>query len=90
MNQGQIPPNAELVKYVLEAIEHHGGTAKNQEIRQYVINTLGLSDEVISEIHSGSRTKLEYQLAWARTIAKQKKLIQSSGRMNWKNYEEPD
>ena len=45
---------------------------------------MGLTPEVVNKIHSGSRTELEYKLAWARTLAKQKGLIANAGRMTWK------
>jgi hypothetical protein len=78
------PSNLELSVYVVKALEVLGGVGSNEQIRQEVAKALRLSSEDILRIHSGKRTVLEYKLAWARTIAKQKNLIQPAGRMNWK------
>jgi restriction endonuclease Mrr len=44
----------------------------DQQILKQVIAELKLSESQVSQIHSGSRTELEYRLAWARTNAKKK------------------
>jgi len=80
----ELPSNADLVSPVLEALATLGGTGSNDEIRAEVIRILGLTPEVITKIHKGTRTELEYKLAWARTIAKQKGLIFSPRRLMWK------
>ena len=78
------PSNLELSVYVVKALEVLGGVGSNEQIRQEVAKALRLSSEDILRIHSSKRTVLEYKLAWARTIAKQKNLIQQAGLMNWK------
>jgi restriction system protein len=84
MDVETFPSNLELSVYVVKALETLGGSGSNEQIRQEVAKALQLSKEVTVRIHSGKRTVLEYKLAWARTIAKQKNLIQPMGRMNWK------
>lgn len=66
------------------AVKESGGQASNEAIREFVIQHLELSSDAVAEIHSGNRTKLEYKLAWGRTIAKQKGLISSAGKCQWK------
>lgn len=78
------PSNSELSIHVVNALKTLGGNGSNDQIRQEVIKALNLAEEDVLRIHSGKRTVLEYKLAWARTIAKQKNLIQPTGRMNWK------
>ena len=78
-----MPDTTTLVNSVVTALREMGGQGTNEQIRKAVIEKLHLSDEVVSAIHSGRRTKLEYKLAWTRTIAKQKGLIVPLGRMNW-------
>ena len=66
------------------ALKQSGGEASNEAIREFVIQHLELTSDEVAQIHSGKRTKLEYKLAWARTIAKQSGLISSAGPSRWK------
>lgn len=84
MSSKGIPQNADLALIVVMALEQSGGEASNEAIREFVIKYLELTSYEVEEIHSGKRTKLEYKLAWARTIAKQKGLISSNGKSIWK------
>jgi len=79
-----LPANADLIPIVIAALKTIGGSGTNDQIRTEVIKAMGLTHEVVNKIHSGSRTELEYKLAWARTLAKQKGLIANPGRMTWK------
>lgn len=78
-----MPDSSTLVNAVVVALRELGGHGTNDQIRMAVISKLNLPSEVVTEIHTGTRTKLEYKLAWARTIAKQKGLIAPVGRMTW-------
>jgi restriction system protein len=60
-----------------------GLVLSNAQIRDELAKKLSLDSEQLSQIHSGSRTEFEYRLAWARTYAKSKGLIQSPTRMHW-------
>ena len=84
MSSKGIPQNADLALIVVMALKQSGGEASNEAIREFVIQYLELTSNEVEEIHSGKRTKLEYKLAWARTIAKQKGLISSDGKCRWK------
>ena len=84
MTSKGIPQSAELALIVVMALKQSGGEASNEAIREFVIQYLGLTSDEVDEIHSGRRTKLEYKLGWARTIAKQKGLISSDGKCRWK------
>jgi len=84
MSTSDLPANADLIPIVVAALKTIGGTGTNDQIRAEVIKAMGLTPEVVNKIHSGSRTELEYKLAWARTLAKQKGLIANAGRMTWK------
>ena len=79
-----IPQNADLTLIVVMALKQSGGEASNGAIREFVIQYLELTSNEVEELHSGKRTKLEYKLAWARTIAKQKGLISPAGKSRWK------
>lgn len=82
-----LPKNSELAQLVAQIIRRSDGVATNEQIRTEVIKLLGLSEIAVSTIHSGKRTEIEYRLAWARTIAKKKNLIRSSGPKQWSSVE---
>ena len=84
MSSKGIPQNADLTLIVVMALKQSGGEASNEAIREFVIQHLELTSDEVAQIHSGKRTKLEYKLAWARTIAKQNGLISSAGPSRWK------
>ena len=80
------PTQIELIEPVFSALRDLGGSATITEIRDKVIETLRLPDEIVDEPHKGSdsqRTELEYQLAWARTRLKAFGAISNSQRGVW-------
>lgn len=80
------PTQIELIEPVFIALRSLGGSANISEIRDKVIETLQLSDEIVDEPHKGSasqQTELEYQLAWARTRLKAFGAITNSQRGVW-------
>ena len=80
------PTQIELIEPVFAALRDLGGSATITEIRDKVIETLRLPDEIVDEPHKGSdsqRTELEYQLAWARTRLKAFGAITNSQRGVW-------
>lgn len=84
MTSKGIPQNADLALIVVMGLKESGGETTNEVIREFVIQHLELTSDEVEEIHSGKRTKLEYKLAWARTIAKQKGLISRAGKCRWR------
>jgi restriction system protein len=84
MPTSELPSNADLVPIVISALNTLGGHGSNDQIRSEVVKSMDLTSEAANKIHSGTRTELEYKLGWARTIAKQKGLISTTGRMMWK------
>jgi restriction system protein len=77
-----IPKSQDLIKPILLTLKE-GEVLHNNEIRERVSRLLGLNTEQLKQIHSGSRTEFEYRLAWARTNARSKGLIDSPKRMHW-------
>lgn len=80
------PTQIELIVPTFEAMVALGGSATVDEIREQVIKTLNLSDEIVDEPHKGKasqQTELEYQLAWARTRLKSFGAITNSARGVW-------
>jgi len=60
-----------------------GGKASNQQMLRWVIENMQLSEVQIGLIRAGKRTELEYRLAWARTAARKKGLIDRVGPSIW-------
>ncbi len=83
----KFPDSATLEATVLKAIKEFGGTAKTNEIDAFVIKDLELTQEQISQIRSGNRTEIQYRLAWVRTKAKNRGLIEKSPNNHWKLVE---
>jgi restriction system protein len=78
----KFPKSSDLLIPLLEALQS-GSVLNNQQIRNHVSQALSLTQEQLDYIHSGSRSEFEYRLAWARTSAKSKGLIQSPKRNFW-------
>jgi len=79
----KFPDSATLETSVLNAIKEFGGSAKANEIDMFVIKALQLTQEQISQIHSGNRTEIQYRLAWVRTKAKNRGLIERGAKNTW-------
>jgi restriction system protein len=79
-----LPQAPQLMQPTLQAIDAAGGSATIQEITQRVVDALGLTEEQQAIPHKGgSRTELEYRLAWARTYLKLISAVENSGRGVW-------
>jgi restriction system protein len=78
-----IPTYDEMFNPLIEALRSLGGSAAVAEIEEKVAEILKLTDEEISDIHRGNRTKLSYRLAWARNYLKRYGLIDNSSRGVW-------
>lgn len=74
---------SDLFNPVLEALHSLGGSATVNEIEDFVIEKLNLSEEEISDIHRGTSTKLNYRLRWARNYLKNYSLLENSSRGIW-------
>lgn len=73
----------DLLNPTLSALKELGGSANSNEIEEKIIQNLNLSDKQINEIHKGSRTKLNYQLAWSKNNLKNFGLLENSARGIW-------
>jgi restriction system protein len=73
----------DLLNPTLQALKELGGSAHSNEIEEKIIEILKLTDNQINEIHKGSRTKLNYQLAWAKNNLKNYELLENSSRGIW-------
>lgn len=78
-----VPSRDDLLNPTLQAFHNLGGSATTQELEEEVAKILGLSEDDINEIHKGSRTKLNYRLAWAKNYLKNYGLLENSQRGVW-------
>jgi restriction system protein len=78
------PDSHTLETSVLKAIKAFGGSARTEEIDKFVSKDLKLSPEQLAQIRSGNRTEIQYRLAWVRTKAKSRGLIEKTANRTWK------
>jgi restriction system protein len=81
-----VPPIGDLMMPSLAAVAEAGGEASNDEIRAAVGRLLGLSSDTMQMQHGpkGTRTELEYRLAWARTRLSKAGLVEAVGPRRWR------
>jgi hypothetical protein len=78
-----VPTYDNLFNPLLKSLRELGGTGSNSATEKKVAQILNLTEKEINEIHKGSRTKLNYNIAWSRTYLKLYGLIQNSARGVW-------
>jgi restriction system protein len=78
-----VPSYSDLFNPLLRAIKALGGSASIQEQEEAVAKILNLSEDDVSLIHRGNRTKFSYNLAWARTYLKRYGVLENSERGIW-------
>jgi restriction system protein len=83
-----IPSVGELLWPTLQAVREIGDSGTIEEIVEKVIELEGFTEEQQAVPHGkGSRTKLEYRLAWARTCLKGMGVLDNSERGVWSTTE---
>ena len=83
MSQSKMPTHLELMNPLLDILRELGGSASVEEIELRVVDRMGLSDDVMSVMHTQSQTEVGYRLAWARTYLKKFGLLENSSRGVW-------
>lgn len=79
----KFPDSSTLEASVIKALKANGGTARTEVIDKFVSDDLQLTPEQLAEIRSGSRTEIQYRLAWVRTKAKSRGLIEKTANRTW-------
>ncbi len=79
-----MPTSVELSTSLLKVLAQHPNGLTVHEIDQAVIQDLGISNELASQIRSGNRTEIKYRLAWCRTKAKKQGLLERNSPSTWK------
>ncbi len=72
-----------LIEPLFTAMHELGGSASIDEQEGRVAAIMDLSEEDLSEIHRGDKTKFSYRLAWARTYLKRYGVLNNSSRGIW-------
>ena len=80
----KFPTSEVLETALLKGLESAQGEANTEFLDKFVINHLNLSDDLINAIRAGNRTELQYRMAWVRTRAKAKGLIERTGTKTWR------
>lgn len=84
LDEISIPPAYTMAWPAIVAIKDLGGSATNDEITRKVAEVLSLSEQQQAVPHGdGSRSEIEYRLAWARTMLKNIGALQNSARGVW-------
>ena len=79
-----VPTISELMNPTLRALHAMGGSASVEEITNRVTEDMSLPPHIIQVIHGrGRRTKLKFNLGWARTCLKKYGLLDNSGGGVW-------
>ena len=73
----------QLFNPLLRALHNLNGSGTLSEIEEEVARIMNLSDDELTDIHRGNRTKFSYRLAWARTYLKWSGLLENSARGVW-------
>lgn len=80
----KMPTSGELSSSLLKILAQHPHGLTVNEIDQAVIQDLGVTTEIASQIRSGNRTEIKYRLAWCRTKAKKQGLLERNSPNIWK------
>ena len=81
-----LPNYKDMMNPALQALRELGGSAAINELFNKVVEIMELDDDQLSILHNpdkGSRTEVEYRLAWTRTYLKKYGLIENSTRGVW-------
>jgi len=81
----KLPTYDEMMNPLLEALKQLGGSGTINEINEKVFEIMKLPNEVLEVPHgeNGSRSEVEYRLAWTRTYLKRVGLLENSSRGIW-------
>jgi restriction system protein len=79
-----VPAFHELMWPTITALKSLGGSATNEELLAKVVSVMNLSPEVQAVQHTdGRQSKVNYNLAWAKTYMKKAGLLDNSARGVW-------
>jgi restriction system protein len=86
MPEISLPDYKDMMNPALQALRELGGSAAIDELFNKIVEIIELDDDQLSILHNpdkGSRSEVEYRLAWTRTYLKKYGLIENSTRGVW-------
>ncbi len=79
-----LPTRNELMNPTIEAIRKLGGSANTDEIYEKIVEDLQLSDSLLEVVDGKTgQSGLQYNLAWVRTVLKNKGILTKGGKGIW-------
>lgn len=84
MTSVQMPTTKQLKEALLEVLSESPDGLTTSQIDAQVAKKLQLSAEQLAVVRSGNRSEVSYRLAWERTHAKKKGLIEKTAAKTWK------
>jgi len=78
-----LPNSAALNSALLEVLKQHQNGLNSKDIDRLAAQKLGLSEDDLKVIRSGTRTEFAYRMAWERTHAKAKGYIKKNEFRLW-------
>ena len=78
-----VPTVSALYVPVVKALIALEGSGNIEEINEKVYELLKLPDSVLNVMHDNSRSKIEYRLAWARSVLKMHNILENSAHKVW-------
>ena len=80
----QLPTRNELMSPTIDAIKQLGGSANTDEIYEKIVENLKLNDSLVEVINGKTgQSELQYNLAWVRTVLKNKGILTKGGKGIW-------
>lgn len=88
----KLPTFDGMMNPLLSALHALGGSGSNDEIDNKVVDLLEIPDEIMEISHgeNGSKSEVEYRLAWSKTYLKKYGLLENSKRGIWSLVEVKD
>ena len=87
MAQSRLPTQKEWLNPVLKALHAHGGIANNQQIYEWVVKQLALTDEQLAEParpgKNDKKTRIGLKIDWTKTRLKNAGYVESPQRTVW-------
>lgn len=78
-----LPNSAALTSALIEVLKEHQDGLNSKDIDRLAAQKLGLSEDDLKVIRSGTRTEFAYRMAWERTHAKAKGYIEKNEFRLW-------
>ena len=78
-----LPNSAALSSALIEVLKEHQNGLNSKDIDRLAAQKLGLSEDDLKLIRSGTRTEFAYRMAWERTHAKAKGYIEKNEFRLW-------